>query len=262
MSEEEIVNRLYELMSDMNPGNLGPQDTTDEFSSSDFRASEPMNLAFRLLKEEDEDWEDEDWEEEEEEIPHYPWDDREEVTAEELLQEAKLLQESGHGAAAKRFVAVARSMQKPDEIRERNIERYAVPIRSLQDLDEDQHLSELLYDEKGPFERRVLTLPRSEGGDRELYEDDTRRRLLQLFRRMFRGQEREQQARDLSNEQLLALQSEDPTKFFQDREMKLWEEQRNLRLPLIWGGNAPEAGGVFPAHMGTRVRRTKKKSSL
>ena len=88
----------------------------------DIQAEEGLKSA------EDDAWEDEDWEEEE---PFRPYDERGSVTPEELLQEAKLLQESGHGAMARRFTAMAHSLQKPDRLRNEYIRRYASPLMNL-----------------------------------------------------------------------------------------------------------------------------------
>ena len=148
-----------------------------------------------------------------------------------MRAEAELLQDSGHTAAARRFRNMANAMEKPDEIRNRYIRHYAQPLMDMLGHTLAMGGPEELYEDPAE-QRRILRVPGEEGGHREDLDPETRAKVFSLLRRLEQGAGREQQAQEMSNQGFLDLMQEDPTQFFRDRQMKLWEEERQ-RFPEL-----------------------------
>ena len=216
-AQQQMMQQQMMQQQMMMPSAYGVQST---LNNPMFQMSEPMDLAFRLLKEDEED-----------EEPHRPYTHQEPVSVEDLRAEAELLQDSGHTAAARRFRNMANAMEKPDEIRNRYIRHYAQPLMDMLGHTLAMGGPEELYEDPAE-QRRILRVPGEEGGHREDLDPETRAKVFSLLRRLEQGAGREQQAQEISNQGFLDLMQEDPTQFFRDRQMKLWEEERQ-RFPEL-----------------------------
>jgi len=142
-------------------------------------------------------------------------------TAEELLQEAAALRAGGDPATAKRFIAVANAMQKPEKMRSQYSERYGAPALAAMlghDIEPDDPEGRDIFDD-AEEQRRLLRVDRDDDMDPE-----TRSRLFSLLGRAVRGGQRADTAEEEGQAMLGDLQASDPSKYFLDRDMKDWDE--------------------------------------
>ena len=144
-----------------------------------------------------------------------------------LLQEGEALRRGGDRPTGDRFVAVARALQKPNEIRDKFIQNYGHQAAEL--LGGEPELGEHLYQE-GRGSPDFLDMRQSPSN----YPDEDRRRFYSLMRKLGVGREREHAAQQQGQEMLSQLQTEDPSQYFADLPFRQDEPANPMSLGEGW----------------------------
>jgi hypothetical protein len=161
-----------------------------------------------------------------------------EVPIEELLQEAQALREGGDPATAKRFVAVARALQKPEAIRNKFIQRHAIPahqaemaaLNNPQEWETTPENAAELYHQGRNYPAYAEMKHRD---FKHEYSPELRQQMFAAMNRLMAGKQREEQAQRQGQEMLSQLRTEDPSQYFADRSMR--EEEERQRDFDAWG---------------------------
>jgi hypothetical protein len=142
----------------------------------------------------------------------------------ELRNEARALQMGGDPATAKRFIAVANAMGRPEKLRQQYIESHANPLLSEilgEPIEGPDAEGEELWDEG----RRNVDFSEIKQNPENYYDAAQRAKLLQMFSDMERGRGVHSRAQEKSQNLLSQLIQDDPSKFFTDRRQ---DEHYNL----------------------------------
>lgn len=146
----------------------------------------------------------------------------------DLRNEARALQMGGDPASAKRFIAVANAMNRPEKIRQDVMESHANPLlgeilgERIEGPDEE---AEDLFDEG----RSNIDLQEIKQNPDEMYDPERRQALMQMIAGLERGRGRHSRAQDKVQNLLSQLIEDDPSKFFADRRQ---DEHDKLEPPM------------------------------
>lgn len=174
-----------------------PQNFTTE------NKAEPMDMAWRLLKEED-------WERYGFERP--PWSALNPAPINTYDEEIEALGNAGDTAQARRFISVKNALAQPDAIRQSAIERFGIPISQAiaPEWDDDEHMASAVEFYNRGRNTSDFEDIKNYSPEQQAIMRASMKKLLAQKKRVGQYQER---AEELENQ----LRIDDPTKFFADK---------------------------------------------
>ena len=166
-------------------------------------AGEPMDMAWRLLKEED--WERYGFE-------RSPWSALNPAPINTYDEEIEALGNAGDTAQARRFISVKNALAQPDAIRQSAIERFGIPISQAiaPEWDDDEHMASAVEFYNRGRNTSDFEDIKNYSPEQQAIMRASMKKLLAQKKRVGQYQER---AEELENQ----LRIDDPTKFFADK---------------------------------------------